>query len=103
KAEQDSIANSWVARARNALDGNVDRNPIEGDTVVYTPVDTAGAAAPGDTVRSDSLARDSIPGAAVGADSLRATPDSTRGRVPPDTSGATKRPERGDVPSEVRE
>lgn len=103
KAEQDSIANSWVARARYALDGNVDRNPIEGDTVVYTPADTSGATAPGDTVRSDSLQRDSIPGAAVGADSLRATPDSTRGRVPPDTSGGTKRPERGDVPSEVRE
>jgi TolA-binding protein len=103
KAEQDSIANSWVARARNALDGNVDRNPIEGDTVMYRPADSTGAAAPGDTVRSDSLSRDSIPAAGARPDSARATQDSTRGRVPPDTSSSVQRPGGDDVPGEVRE
>jgi hypothetical protein len=73
KAEQDSIANPWVARARNALAGNVDRAPVEGATVVAPAADSAGARTPSD----------SLPGAVV-------KPDSTRGRVPPDTSGATK-------------
>jgi hypothetical protein len=73
KAEQDSIVNPWVARARNALAGNVDRAPVEGATVVAPAADSAGARTPSD----------SLPGAVV-------KPDSTRGRVPPDTSGATK-------------
>ncbi|HEY9428008.1 MAG TPA: tetratricopeptide repeat protein [Gemmatimonadaceae bacterium] len=107
KAEQDSIANSWVARARNALGGNVDRTPIEGDTVMVQPADTSGAAA------SDSARSDSLPGAVARPDTTvrpeptvkpvpPVTPDSTRGRVPPDTSGGVRRPGAPDVPSEVR-
>jgi len=41
KAARDSIANSWIARARNALAGNIDRAPIEGDTVLVQPADTS--------------------------------------------------------------
>jgi TolA-binding protein len=108
KAEQDSIANSWVARARNALGGNIDRAPIEGDTVTVQPADTSGAAA------SDSARSDSISGAVARPDTTvkpeptvkpvpPVTPDSTRGRVPPDTSGSARRPGSPNVPSEVRE
>ena len=49
KATQEGIANSWIARARNALDGNIDRKPVESDTVIYQPADSSGAAVPADT------------------------------------------------------
>jgi hypothetical protein len=112
KAEQDSIANSWIARARNALAGNIDRAPVEGDTVTVQPADTSGAAAPGDSTRSDSL-----PGAITRPDTVvrpepTVTPvkpdttiksDSTRGRIPPDTSGSARRPLSLGLRGEVRE
>jgi hypothetical protein len=107
KAEQDSIANSWVARARNALAGNIDRAPVEGDTVVVQPADTSGA------VPSDSARSDSLPGAITRPDTTvkpeptvkpvpPVIPDSTRIRVPPDTSGGARRPRSPELRSEVR-
>ena len=84
KAAADSIVSPWVDRARAALAGSIDRAPVEGAKVVVPGADSTGASAP----------RDSLPGAVV-------KPDSTRGRVPPDTSGAVKPPRPGGGEGEV--
>jgi hypothetical protein len=108
KAEQDSIANSWVARARNALAGNIARAPVEGDTVIVQPTDTTGAAA------SDSARSDSLPGAVARPDTTvrpeptvksvpPVKPDSARITVPPDTSGGAGRSRSPELHIEVRE
>ncbi len=101
KAEQDGIANSWVARARNALDGNIDRQPVEGDTVIYQPVDSAGAALPADSLPVDTLTGGAVPDTTTRPDSVRVVPDSTREGVP-DGSGGAGRPGSPARPEEVR-
>jgi TolA-binding protein len=109
KAEKDSIANSWVARARNALAGNVDLAPVEGDTVVVQPVDSSGAAVPSDSVRSDTSAG-ARPDTTVRPEpavppvtpSTTVRPDTTRGTVPPDTSRDAGRPGSPRMQNEVR-